>query len=63
MFDKYILCVIFGFMVDKMSIFPFVFGFIVGTSLLSTTTIPFDSIQYRVIKFVQHIKEGRKIEE
>ena len=36
--DKHMLYILLGFMIDKISIFPFLFGFVIGTSVSTTTS-------------------------
>jgi hypothetical protein len=48
MLNKYFVCSVFGFMIDKMSIFPFLLGFIAG--IYTDTKLPILYIQQYIQK-------------
>ena len=59
--DKHLLCVAFGFMIDKMSIFPFVFGVVVGAALNTTSTISLAHIQQQFYERFTAYNSHKKI--
>ena len=53
--NLYICCFFIGFLIDKISLFPFILGFIVGLMIDNNSQI-YETIKFPVLQAVQLVK-------